>query len=191
MLMEWKTIQIDWVLMEKYWKRGLREDWRGLKQISHEKPFKKLFLGVLRLGESWDESRKKFPWNFLSPFGDLSAHLWMRRERVANLSTWEPKNAKKCIFPISWLKSREWVTQVSKIASIASAWLFNFYSWHLTLQLQACASHEPFSREPLLINFLRVSHETTLIFISYLILHQLNTKPNTIKSHKIRGTKLM
>ena len=28
-------------------------------------------------------------------------------------------------------------------------------------------------------------------FISYLILHQLNTKPNTIKSHKIQGTKLM
>ena len=28
-------------------------------------------------------------------------------------------------------------------------------------------------------------------FISCLILHQLNTKPNTIKSHKIQGTKLM
>ena len=37
MLMEWKTIQIDWVLMEKYWKRGFREDGRGLKQVSHEK----------------------------------------------------------------------------------------------------------------------------------------------------------
>ena len=37
MLMEWKTIQIDWVLMKKYWKRDLREDGRGLKQVSHEK----------------------------------------------------------------------------------------------------------------------------------------------------------
>ena len=50
--MEWKTIQIDWVLMKKYWKRGLEEDVRGLKQFSHEKLFKKLFLGVSRLGES-------------------------------------------------------------------------------------------------------------------------------------------
>ena len=37
---------------------GLREDGRGLKQISHEKLFKKLFLGDLQLGESRDESRK-------------------------------------------------------------------------------------------------------------------------------------
>ena len=35
----------------KYWKRGLREDGRGLKQISHKKPFKKLFLGISWLGE--------------------------------------------------------------------------------------------------------------------------------------------
>ena len=50
--MEWKTIQIGWVLMKIYWKRGFREDGRGLKQVSHKKPFKKLFLGVSRLGES-------------------------------------------------------------------------------------------------------------------------------------------
>ena len=49
--MEWKTIQIGWVLMKKYWKKGYREDGRGLKQVSHKKPFKKLFLGVSRLGE--------------------------------------------------------------------------------------------------------------------------------------------
>ena len=60
MLMEWKTIQIDWVFMEKYWKRGLREDGRGLKQISHEKPFKKLFLGV-----SWLSELRSELWNFL------------------------------------------------------------------------------------------------------------------------------
>ena len=49
---------------------------------------------------------------------------------------------------------------------------------------QSCASHMPFSREP----FVRTSN--ALIFISCSILHQLNTKPNTIKSHKIQGTKL-
>ena len=32
-----KIIQIDWVLMKKYWKMGLKEDGRGLKQVSHEK----------------------------------------------------------------------------------------------------------------------------------------------------------
>ena len=60
MLMEWKTIQIGWVLMQKYWKRGFREDERGLKQVSHKKPFKKLFLGVSRLGESRGSAAKIF-----------------------------------------------------------------------------------------------------------------------------------
>ena len=62
---------------------------------------------------------------------------------------------------------------------------------HLTLQLPAYASHMPFSCEPLLACFWRASHETALIFILCLILHHLNTKPNTIKSHKIQRTKLM
>ena len=63
--------------------------------------------------------------------------------------------------------------------------------WHLTLQLPACASHVPFLWEPLLSNFLQVSHKIALIFISCLIFHQLNTKPNTIKSYKIQGTNLV
>ena len=58
--MEWKTIQIGWVLMKKYWKRGFREDVRGLKQVSHKKPFKKPFLGVSRLGESRGSVAKIF-----------------------------------------------------------------------------------------------------------------------------------
>ena len=49
MLMEWQTIQIGWVLMKQNWKRGFREDVRGLKQVSHEKPFKMLFLGDSQL----------------------------------------------------------------------------------------------------------------------------------------------
>ena len=36
----------------KILKEGFREDGRGLKQVSHKKPFKKLFLGDSRLGES-------------------------------------------------------------------------------------------------------------------------------------------
>ena len=60
---------------------------------------------------------------------------------------------------------------------------------HLTLQLPACTSHVAFPREPLLRNFLRAIRETALIFISCLILHQLNTKPNTIESHKIQRNK--
>ena len=55
---------------------------------------------------------------------------------------------------------------------------------------QSCASQLPFSREP----FLRTSCELLVklhwFFISYSILHQLNTKLNTIKFHKIQGTKL-
>ena len=36
----------------KILKEEFREDGRGLKQVSHKKPFKKLFLGDSRLGES-------------------------------------------------------------------------------------------------------------------------------------------
>ena len=60
------------------------------------------------------------------------------------------------------------------------AWLFSF---------QSCAPHMPFLQEP----FSRTSHELvtkcTDLQLS-LSLHQLNTKPNTIKSHKIQGIKL-
>ena len=97
--MEWKTIQIDWVLMWKYWKRGFREDERGLKQVSHEKPFKKLFLGVSRRGKLRDESWKQFSWNFHRFFCDLSAHLRLI-SRLANRET--PKN--------NFLKSFSWET---------------------------------------------------------------------------------
>ena len=56
----------------------------------------------------------------------------------------------------------------------------------MTLQLSACASHMSL----LQVSFLLASREIHLFFNSCSILHQLNTKPNTIKSHKIPGTKL-
>ena len=52
--------------------------------------------------------------------------------------------------------------------------------WHLTLQLLACTSHMAFSQVSLFTSFLQVSHKIALIFIACLILHQLNTKVNTI-----------
>ena len=64
-----------------------------------------------------------------------------------------------------------------------------------SLILDISASNMYFScglfAETLLTNFLRDSRKTALIFIVSLIFHQLNTKLNTIKSHKIQGTKLM
>ena len=56
----------------------------------------------------------------------------------------------------------------------------------MTLQLPTCASHVAL----LWVSFSRASREIHLLFNSCSILHQLNTKPNTIKSHKIPGTKL-
>ena len=47
---------------------------------------------------------------------------------------------------------------------------------------QSCASHMLFRS--------LASRENPLILHLNLSLHQLNTKPNTIKSHKIQGTKL-
>ena len=55
-----------------------------------------------------------------------------------------------------------------------------------SLALDSSTSNMCFSREPLLANFLQASCEIALIFISSLILHQFNTKPNTSKSHKIQ-----
>ena len=60
------------------------------------------------------------------------------------------------------------------------AWLFSF---------RLCAPYMPFSWEP----FLRTSRELVTKYTDLqlsLSLHQLNTKPNTIKSHKILRTKL-
>ena len=56
----------------------------------------------------------------------------------------------------------------------------------MTLQLSTCASHVALSQ----VSFLWASGEIHLFFNSCSILHQLNTKSNIIKSHKIQGPKL-
>ena len=56
----------------------------------------------------------------------------------------------------------------------------------MTLQLPTCASHVALSW----VSFLRASCKIHLLFNSCSIFHQLNTKPNIIKSHKIQRTKL-
>ena len=77
-----------------------------------------------------------------------------------------------------YLAGRPYPRNTREIDSLAR--LFSF---------QSCASHMPFSQEP----FLRTSSELVAKCTDFhlsLSLHQLNTKPNTIKSHKIQGTKL-
>ena len=54
---------------------------------------------------------------------------------------------------------------------------------------QSCASHMPFSWEPFSQTSCELVAKCTDLQLS-LSLHQLNTKPNTIKSHKIQWTKL-
>ena len=72
-----------------------------------------------------------------------------------------------------YLAGRPYPRNTREIDSLAR--LFNF---------QSCASYMPFSREP----FSKISCELvakcTDLHLS-LSLHQFNTKPNTIKSHKI------
>ena len=53
----------------------------------------------------------------------------------------------------------------------------------------SCASHMPFSWEPLSRISRELDAKCTDLKLS-LSLHQLNIKPNTIKSHKIQGNKL-
>ena len=40
MLIEWKTLEFSWVLIYKHENRGLGEDERSLKQMTHKMPFK-------------------------------------------------------------------------------------------------------------------------------------------------------
>ena len=54
---------------------------------------------------------------------------------------------------------------------------------------QSCATHMSFSREPFSWTSCELIAKCTDLQLS-LSLHQLNTKPNTIKSHKIQETKL-
>ena len=53
---------------------------------------------------------------------------------------------------------------------------------------QSCASHMPFLRKPFLRTSCKLVAKCTDLHLSS-SLHQLNTKPNTIKSDKIQGTK--
>ena len=57
--------------------------------------------------------------------------------------------------------------------------------------LQSCASHIPFSQELFLQTSCELVVKLHWFFNTCLIFHELNTKPNTIKFHKIQGTKLM
>ena len=56
----------------------------------------------------------------------------------------------------------------------------------ITLQLPTCASHVALLR----VSFSRASREIHLFYNSCSIFLQLNTKPNTVKSHKIQGPNL-
>ena len=92
-------------------KRNFREDERGLKQVSHKKLFKKLFLGVSRLGKSRDKSWKQFSSNFLSLFHYLSAHSRVSREPRCQRTKKCEENA---FFQFrDWWVSREWVMKNS------------------------------------------------------------------------------
>ena len=93
-------------------------------------------------------------------------HLWEIRVYIAwvkrkQVTLKKPSGRKFC----DYLVGRPYPWDTCENDSLA--WLFNF---------QTCAPHVALSR----VSFSR----------NPLILHQLDTKPNTIKSHKIQGIKL-
>ena len=93
-----------------------------------------------------------------------------------------------------WMKGKKVTIKILQIESFAGTlWdgLFCkvFAKCSLTLDSSAssmCFSHALFART-FLTNLLRASRKITVIFILCLILHRLNSKLNTIKSHKIQG----
>ena len=74
MFMKCKTLEISWVLMLKHYDRGLGEDGRGLKQMFHEMPFKKLI---------WEFSQEADLRNYLRNFSRvcLTRELLAKRSR--------------------------------------------------------------------------------------------------------------
>ena len=114
---------------------------------------------------------------FLSEWPPL--HLWIMRIYIVwvkgkKVTLKNPPSRKSH----GYLMRRPYPRNTHKIDSLS--WLFSF---------QSCASHMPFLQEP----FLRTSRKLVAKCIDLqlsLSLHQLNTKPNTIKSHKIQEIKL-
>ena len=99
---------------------------------------------------------------------------------------------------IVWVKDKKVTLKIFQVENFAgtsrdglSHEALEKCSQKLDSSTSTCASLMPFSPKPLLLSFSWICRETALIFILCLILHQLNTKPNTIKSHKIQGTKFM
>ena len=103
-------------------------------------------------------------------------HLWVTRVYIVwvkgkKVTLKNPSGRESC----EYLAGRSYLRNTCEIDSLVR--LFNF---------QSCASHMPFFRG-------NPSHELVTkcsdLQLS-LSLHQLNTKPNIIKSHKIQGNKL-
>ena len=117
MLMEWKTIQIGWVLMKKYWKRGFREDVRGLKQVSHKKKKKKTLKSHFWAFRDWASrkvqsrkfSRVASEWRASCESRVSVAKIFASREKVASES---PKLLDELVTSESPVESRKTLTPV-------------------------------------------------------------------------------
>ena len=71
-------------------KRGLRKDGRGLKQVSHEKPFKKLFLSISRLSKLQKFSRvASESWKLLDELATRVSRLVSREVSCEKFRDWQ------------------------------------------------------------------------------------------------------
>ena len=106
-------------------------------------------------------------------------HLWVKRAYIVWVK------GKKVIYKNllgrmshDYLAGRPYPWDTRENDSLAQ--LFSF---------QSCAPHMPFPQEPFSRTSRKLVVKCTYLQLS-LSLHQLSTKPNTIKSHKIQGNKL-
>ena len=114
---------------------------------------------------------------FLSKWSIL--HLWVMRVYIVWVKGKKVtlKNLPSRMF-CDYLMGRPYPRDTRENDSLA--WLFSFQSY---------APHMPFLWEPFSQTSRKLVVKCTDLQLS-LSLHQLNTKSNTIKSHKIQGTKL-
>ena len=119
-------IHIKWskiFLIKKYWKRGFREDERGLKQVSHKKAIKKLFLGDSRLGESRVSVASKL--NGQSGFLSCSAPGGVTVQLPCMLCTWATFGGLQAVSHLRVL--------AASLCFTALSWAFLYTLSHTTL----------------------------------------------------------
>ena len=148
------------------------------------------------MGEEWRRGYNDFSLRMSSSLSKRWVCVVENLSRVF-LSKWPPLHLWVMKVYIVWVKGKK-VTHKNPLGRMFCDYLVGRPypqdirendSLARLFSFQSCAPHMPFSQEPFSRISCKLVAKCTDLYLN-LNFHQLNTKPNTIKSHKIQGTKL-